>query len=95
MVRETSTTATVSITVNPVNDAPVATAGSRTTDEDTPLTLNLAGLASDLETSDANLTYEIVTQPAHGTATATTYTPAANYNKLAPTKLNVTQPSLR
>ena len=40
---ETSSTATVSITVDPVNDAPVATAGSRTTDEDTPLTLDLPG----------------------------------------------------
>ena len=54
--------------------------GSRTTDEDTPLALNLAALATDLETADANLTSEIVTQPAHGTATATTYTPAADFN---------------
>ena len=76
----TSPPAAVSITVDPVNDAPVATAGSRTTDEDTPLTLNLAALVSDVETADADLTYEIVSQPAHGTATATTYTPDADYN---------------
>src|SRR4029077_13822045 len=77
---KTSSIETVSITVNPVNDAPLATPGSRTTDEDTPLTLNLAALASDVETSDPNLSYEIVSQPSHGTATTTTYTPDANYN---------------
>jgi hypothetical protein len=76
----TSPPAAVSITVNPVNDAPAASPGSRTTDEDTPLTLDLADLASDVETADANLTYEIVTPPAHGTATATTYTPDADFN---------------
>ena len=43
---QTSNTATVSITVSPVNDAPVASPGSRTTNEDTPLTLNLASLAA-------------------------------------------------
>ena len=58
----------------------MASAGSRTTDEDTPLTLNLAALVSDVETADADLTYEIVTPPAHGTATATTYTPDPDFN---------------
>src|SRR6202008_362036 len=72
---ETSSTETVSITVDPVNDTPVATAGARTTAEDTPVALDLADLASDTETADGNLTYEIVTQPANATATATTYTP--------------------
>jgi len=75
-----SAPATVSITVGPVNDTPVATPGSRSTDEDTPLTLDLASLVSDVETSDANLTYEIVGQPANGTATATTYTPDTHFN---------------
>jgi hypothetical protein len=70
----------VTITVDPVNDAPVASPGSRTTDEDTELSLDLAALVNDVETSDANLSYEIVAQPAHGTATETTYTPAANFN---------------
>ena len=65
---ETSTTETVSITVDPVNDTPIANPGNRTTAEDTPLTLDLAELVSDVETADANLTYEIVTQPTHGTA---------------------------
>jgi hypothetical protein len=76
----TSTTETVSITVDPVNDAPMALSGSRATAEDTPLTLNLADLVSDVETADGDLTYEIVGQPGHGTATSTTYTPAADYN---------------
>src|SRR5262249_23606261 len=35
---------------------------------------------SDLETSPANLTFAIETQPAHGTATTTTYTPETNFN---------------
>ena len=76
----TSTTETVTITVTPVNDTPTASPGSRSTAEDTPVALNLPGLASDLETSDANLTYEIVSPPAHGTATATTYSPDADFN---------------
>ncbi len=76
----TSTTETVTIAVTPVNDTPTASPGSRSTAEDTPVALNLPGLASDLETSDANLTYEIVGQPAHGSATATTYTPDADFN---------------
>ena len=75
-----STTKTVAITVNPVNDAPVANDAALTTDEDTPVALNLDALASDVETGDANLTYTIVTPPAHGTATATTYTPDADFN---------------
>ena len=59
-----STTETVSITVDPVNDAPTASPGSRTTTRTTPVALNLAALVDDLETADGDLTYEIVTQPA-------------------------------
>src|SRR5262249_1471365 len=77
---DTSTTQTLTITVTAVNDAPVATDESDTTAEDTPLTLNLSALASDAETSPANLTFQIVGAPAHGTATTTTYTPDANFN---------------
>lgn len=71
--------ATVSISVTPVNDAPVASGQSVTTDEDTARNITL--IASDKE-GDA-LTYS-VTQPAHGTLSGTApnlvYTPAANYN---------------
>jgi hypothetical protein len=77
---KTSRTATVSIVVTPVNDAPTATDGSLSTDQDTPATIDLGALASDLETSDANLSYEIVTPPAHGTATPTTYTPDRDFS---------------
>lgn len=78
----TSAEATVSITVNPVNDAPSANAQSVTTDEDTPKAITLAG--SDVETPAASLTYQIVSQPSHGTlsgaAPNVVYTPAADYN---------------
>jgi large repetitive protein len=67
-----------------VNSAPVAAGGAVTLDEDHPTVVNLGALASDAETSDANLTYTIVGAPAHGTLTgagpAPTYTPAANYH---------------
>src|SRR4029453_4948655 len=63
-----------------VNDAPVASSESVTTDEDTAKTITLA--ATDAEAS--TLTYTSVPPPQHGplsgTAPALTYTPAANYN---------------
>jgi hypothetical protein len=75
-----STAATVSITVNPVNDSPVADAQSVTTAEDTPANITLTG--SDVDGNP--LTYAVVTQPGHGALAGTApyliYTPAANYN---------------
>src|SRR5262249_49685196 len=76
-----SNTATFSITINPVNDAPVANDGSGTTDEDTILTGALS--ASDVDGN--TLTFSKVSNPAHGTVTVASngtfvYTPAANYN---------------
>ena len=62
------------------NNPPVATAQSVSTDEDVALSITLAGTDVDGDT----LTYNVVTQPAHGTLTGTapdmTYTPAENYN---------------
>jgi len=76
-----SNTATVSITVSPVNDRPAANGQSITTDEDTPTAVTLSG--SDLETPAGSLTYS-VTQPSHGTVSVAgrvaTYMPAANYS---------------
>src|SRR5438067_375194 len=76
----TSAAATVTITVTPVNDPPVANAQSVTTAEDTAAAITLTG--SDVD-GDA-LTFTIATQPAHGALSGTapnlTYTPAANYN---------------
>ena len=75
---------TVAVTVTPVNDPPVATAGTATTDENTPVTITLAG--TDLDS--ATLTFAAGT-PTLGTLGAitpvgplsatVTYTPPINY----------------
>jgi Bacterial Ig domain/Cadherin-like beta sandwich domain/HYR domain/Galactose oxidase, central domain/Kelch motif/Regulator of chromosome condensation (RCC1) repeat len=75
-----SSTATVSITVTAVNDAPVATAQSVTTNEDTAVSITLAGM--DVEGS--SLTFSIVSSPTNGSLTGSgasrSYTPAANFS---------------
>src|SRR5206468_62258 len=81
-----SATATVSLTVRPVNDAPVAIGDTYTTDEDTALTISAPGvLANDTDIDGDTLTALLVTGPTHGALTLNTngsftYTPAANYN---------------
>jgi VCBS repeat-containing protein len=78
--------ATVTITVNPVNDAPVATNDSYSTAEDTPLNVAAPGVLGNDNDIDGNqLTAALITGPTHGTLALTgngsfTYTPAANYN---------------
>jgi hypothetical protein len=86
-----SSTATVSITVTPVNDPPVAVDDPGegndpvSTDEDSPVVIDVLANDSDNDTGDT-LTPQIVTMPAHGTATVgavdkqITYTPVANFN---------------
>ncbi|CAM3176753.1 Ig-like domain-containing protein [Paenibacillus lupini] len=74
-------TGTVTITVNPVNDAPVAHADDQTTTEDTPVDGTVTG--QDVESN--TLTYTVVTEPEHGTLTLNpngtyTYTPDPNFN---------------
>jgi large repetitive protein len=75
-----SNVATVSITVTPINDAPVAQDLTSSTPEDTPKVLTLS--ASDVDGGVPS--YTIVAPPAHGTLTGTgatrTYTPDTNYN---------------
>ena len=75
-----SNIATVSITVNPVNDAPVADAQTVITNEDTAKRITLT--ATDVEGD--YLTYSVVTPPAYGSLSGTapdvTYTPALNFN---------------
>jgi hypothetical protein len=69
----------VRVTVTAVNDAPVATTQSVSTNEDTAKAITLAG--TDVEGSV--LSYAIVSQPAHGTMTGSgadrTYTPNSNW----------------
>jgi len=75
-----SNIASVDITVNPTNDAPVAQDGTASTDEDTPVAITLS--ASDIDGD--GLTYAVVTPPAHGALSGTapnlTYTPSGDYN---------------
>jgi CSLREA domain-containing protein len=92
-----SNTVTVSITVSPVNDAPAATDDARTMNGDgAPITIDLASLVSDVETSDANLTYNIVSgpTPAQGTLSGTgstrTFDSADNFNGSVETIYTVT-----
>jgi hypothetical protein len=74
-----SAVAPVSLSVTAVNDAPVATAQSVTTAEDTAVSVMLAGADVDGDV----LTFAIGSQPTHGTLSGTapnlTYTPQANY----------------
>ena len=76
-------TATVAVTLTAVNDAPVASADTITTNEDTDYSGTIS--ASDVD-GDA-LTYSVLASPSNGTATITssssgayTYSPTANYN---------------
>ena len=75
-----SATATVSITITPVNDAPVAQAQSLTTVEDTSMNLVLTATDADNE----SLTFAIVSQPTHGILSGTppnlSYRPSTNYH---------------
>src|SRR5205814_1367465 len=79
-------TATVNVTVNAVNDAPVAANNSYSTDEDTALTVAAPGvLGNDTDVDSPTLTAVLVAGPSHGTLTLNangsfTYTPSANYN---------------
>ena len=81
----TSVAATVSLTINAVNDQPVANTQSATTAEDTAKILVL-GNDDDSERTQT-LTLNILTGPSHGTLTGfnattgeVTYTPAGDYN---------------
>ena len=78
--QDTSAPQTFIITLNPINDAPVANDASITTNEDTAYSGTLTGSDADGDT----LSFAKATDPAHGTLTvntngAFTYTPAANY----------------
>jgi RHS repeat-associated protein len=74
-----SSLATITLTVTPVNDLPVATPLTLRTDEDMPANLTLLG--SDIE--GGALTFAVTTAPARGSLTgvppALTYHPAPDY----------------
>ena len=86
----TSAIATVTITVNPVNDAPVAVDDSYFSNEDIPFTasLNINDLLendSDLDGDTLTVNMTPVSPPANGTVSLNangtfTYTPNANFN---------------
>src|SRR6185295_9826927 len=67
-----SNVATISITVTPVNDAPVATAGALNATEDTPAT----GLLVAADSDSANLTFSVVTPPSPAQGILTITNPA-------------------
>ncbi|AKJ02388.1 Flagellar hook-length control protein FliK [Archangium gephyra] len=76
---ELEATATVLLTVTPVNDAPAASALAATTGEGQPVSLTLSGGDVDGD----GLSYEVVTGPAHGSLKGTppevTYTPVPGF----------------
>jgi len=90
-------TGTVSVTVNPVNDPPQANDGTESMNEDAaPINIDLGALASDEETTDANLTYTIVNGPSaqQGTLTGSgstrSFDSAENFNGSASFTYKVT-----
>lgn len=77
---QASAEGSVSVTVNPVEDAPIAAGQSVITDEDTAMTVTLSG--SDVDGDP--LAFQITSAPTHGTLSGAapnlTYTPSANYS---------------
>lgn len=75
--------ATVSVVVNSVNDAPVATADSATTTEDMAVTLSVTANDADLD-GDSVTVSRIMTAPANGTVTISAgqlvYTPKVDFS---------------
>src|SRR5439155_1222804 len=81
-----SNVATVTLTINAVNDAPVALNDAYATNEDTSLTVSAPGvLGNDTDVAGDALSALLVTSPSHGALVlnangSVTYTPAANFN---------------
>lgn len=82
-----SSEGTIRIAYDPVNDQPKANAANETTAEDTPLTINLDSLVTDVDLAyeGDTFTYTIVSGPSQGTAVFTapneiTYTPNADWS---------------
>jgi VCBS repeat-containing protein len=82
-----SDTKTINVTVNPVNDAPVAVADSYSTNEDTPLNVPPPGvLGNDSDVDSPTLTAVLVSGPTNASSFTLnpdgsfSYTPNANFN---------------
>jgi VCBS repeat-containing protein len=78
-------TATVSITVNAVNDAPVANNDSATVDAGVTVGVDVLANDTDVDNTNAQLSVSSFTQPANGAVTKNAdgtldYTPNAGYN---------------
>src|SRR5262249_8668408 len=76
----------VTLTVNPVNDAPVASNDSYSVDEDGVLTVAAPGvLGNDVDADGTTPSASLVSGPGHGVLSfnangSFTYTPSANYH---------------
>ena len=96
----TSNVATVLLTINPVNDAPVAVADSFTATEDATLTIAAPGvLANDTDLEGSALVPTLVRNALHGSVTLNAngsfqYVPVANYNGLDTFTYSVSDGSL-
>jgi hypothetical protein len=79
-------TATVTVTVNPVADPPVALNDAAVTPEDIPVEIPVTANDTDADSQIDPTTVVILTQPAHGTMSVdpdtgtVTYQPAPNFN---------------
>ena len=79
-------TAVVVITVNPVNDAPVANDDTATTDEDTPVVIDVPSNDTDADGNLDEASVTVVTPPTNGTAIVNpvtgeiTYTPNPGFS---------------
>ncbi|MBN1909018.1 MAG: tandem-95 repeat protein, partial [Pirellulales bacterium] len=91
----TSDPVTVTVTVDPVNDAPALIKELEDeTPEDTPISIDLLDFYGDLETDPANLVF-VVSNPQNGTYTFTDghtveFTPGTNFNGTASFDFTVT-----
>ena len=81
-----SDTATVNISVSPVNDAPQTQNDSYTAEEDTPLVVAAPGvLSNDVDVDEDMLIVTVVTEPVNGSLVLNangsfTYTPESNFS---------------
>jgi len=85
-------TGNVTITINPINDAPTANSQSASTNSNMPVAITLTG--SDVETPSGSLTFTVTSGPSHGSLSGTganrTYTPGLNYSGPDSFKFTVT-----